>query len=184
MKTLSKVLMVIAGIFLIVTGLYCLFTPGLTYLMVGYAIGLSIVIDAFARFVFWWQAKKEGMADGWMLTSAILSSVLGFFILNDAILQLGIDVFIVYYIASWLIIQGIIMIIRACKLRNAHKEWDTQVLGTRWYLPLILGILIIAFGILSIFNPVIIAAAIGIFIGLGIISCGASLITFATTPSM
>ena len=183
MKTVAKVLSIILGILMIISGLYCLFTPGLTYLMVGYIVGLSMVFDAIGRFVYWCQAKKEGQADGWMLIGAILSAVFGFFVLNSAALQLGVDAFIAYYIAIWLVCYGIIVIIRAWKIRRVHKNWDTKMLGKHWYTPLCLGILLCVFGILSLLNPTIIASAIGIYIGLGIISAGANMITLAMTPS-
>ena len=96
MKSFAKVLSVIMGIFMIIAGLYCLFTPGAAYLNIGYVVGLSMVFDAVGRFVNWHQAKKDGAADGWMLVGAILSAVFGFFVLNSTILQLGIDAFIVY----------------------------------------------------------------------------------------
>ena len=183
MKTFVKVLSVIFGILLVACGIYCMFTPITTSLVMGCVIGLTMVIDSIGRFVNWGEAKKEGVADGWMLTGAILSALFGFFILNSAILQVGIDAFIIYYIAIWLVLNGIIGIVRAFKIRGLHKALDTKVLGTKWYLHLITGILVLIFGILCLFNPVIVASIIGIFIGLGIIFTGASLITLATTPS-
>ena len=182
MKTFGKVLSVILGILMIVGGLYCLFTPGLTYLSIGYVVGLSMVLDAIGRFVGWHKARKDGAADGWMLTNAILSAVFGFFILNSAALQLGVDVFIVYYIAVWMVCHGIVVIARAAQLCKIHKNWDTKKLGTHWYLPLTIGILMCVFGVLCMFKPIIMASTLGVFIGLGIISAGANLITLATTP--
>ena len=180
MKVFAKVLSVILGIFMVIGGIYCLFTPEKTYLMIGYAVGLSMVFDSIARFVIWWQLKKDGTADGWMLTTAILSAVFGFFILNSSILQLSIDAFIAYYIAIWLIIQGIIVIIRSWKVRKLHKNWNTKLVGTQWYVPLCLVILLCLFGVLCTLKPIIIASTIGIFIGLGMIFAGANLITLAT----
>ena len=82
--------------------------------------------------------------------------------------------------AAWLIISGIFFIVRTCKLRKIHNNWNTQVIGTRFWLPLCLGILTIVFGILCMFKPVIAVTVIGVFMGLGVISCGASMIAVAT----
>ena len=182
MKSFAKVLSVIMGIFMIIAGLYCLFTPGAAYLNIGYVVGLSMVFDAVGRFVNWHQAKKDGAADGWMLVGAILSAVFGFFVLNSTILQLGIDAFIVYYIAIWFVCHGLLVITRAWRIRRLHKNWDTKMLGTHWYIPLCIGILLCLFGVLSLFKPFLLASTIGVFIGLGIISAGANMITIATTP--
>ena len=151
--------------------------------MVGYAAGLSTALDAVGRFINWWQEKKEGRADGWMLTGAVLSAVFGFFVLNSTALQLGVDAFIAYYIAIWLLCHGILVIVRAWRIRRLHKNWDTKMLGTHWYVPLCIGILLCVFGILSMLKPLFIASVIGVFIGLGIISAGANMITLATTPA-
>ena len=182
MKKITRVLYFIFGIYMIIGGFYCLFKPGLTYLSIGYVIGISMILDAIVSFMVWWETRKTAEADGWMLASSILSAVFGFFVLNNTVLQLGLDAFIIYYIAVWFVIRGIFLISRAAKVRRLHKTWDTKTIGTHWYLPLILGILLILFGILSMFKPLVLASTIGVFIGLGIISFGADMITLATTP--
>ena len=182
MKKVAKVLSVIFGVLMMIAGVSCLFTPVSTSLMLGYVVGLSMVFDAIGRFINWWQEKKNGLADGWMLAGAILSAVFGFFILNSAALQLSVDLFIVYYTACWLLFHGIFAIARAWKIRRLHKNWNTKMLGAHWYIPLCIGIFACVFGILCLFKPVIMASVIGVFIGLGIISAGANMITLATTP--
>ncbi len=181
MKKFAKVLLVILGILLIGTGISCLFSPVSTSTYIGYIIGLSMVLDAIAYFVMWLQGRKDGSADGWTLAGAILSAVFGFFILNNTVIQAGLDLLIYIYAAIWLIGLGIVVISRAARLRRIHKNWDTKLLGAHWYLPLCLGILLCAFGILCLFKPLIPAAVIGVFIGIGIISAGANMITLATT---
>ena len=182
MSKVGKVLSVIFGVLMIAGGFYCLFTPAATYLAIGYVVGFSMVLDAVIGFITWHDEKKEGNADTWMLVSAIFSAVFGFFILNSEVLQLSVDVFIAYYIAVWLVIRGILVIIRAAKIHRLHKNWNTKKIGTHWYIPLIIGILMVIFGVLSLLNPIIIETTIGIFIGFGIIVSGANLITVATTP--
>ena len=167
---------------MIIGGVYCLFTPDITYMTIGYLFGLAMVFDAVGRFVMWSKAKKDGLADGFMLTGAVLSAIFGFFILNSTALQVGVDAFIIYYIAIWLVCYGALVIARAWKIRRLHKNWNTKMVGTHWYMPLCVGILLCVFGILSMIKPIVLASTIGIFIGLGIISAGAELITLATTP--
>ena len=45
-----KVLGFIFGILVIVCGICCLFSPAMASLNIGYAIGLSMIIDAIGRF--------------------------------------------------------------------------------------------------------------------------------------
>ncbi len=177
MKTFTKVLYVILGILIIASGLYCLFMPGLTYLTIGYLVGLSMVIDSIGRFVNWGQLKNNGQGDPWILVSAILSLVMGIIVLCSAGLQLGIDVFLVYYIAVWLAIKGIVIIVRAFKIHHGTLVIE----GASWGTYMLLGWLTLLFGVLCMFNPLLLASTIGMFMGLGIIVVGASMITLATT---
>ena len=180
MKKVAKVLTFILGIFVVIGGISCIFSPMQTFLTIGYIVGFSMILDAVACFVIWWQETKEGNADGWMLVGAILSAVFGFFVVKNEQLQLGLDFFIVYYIAAWMVCRGIVVIVRANKVRKLHKNWDTKKIGAHWYLPLIIGILMILFGVLSMINPQALASTLGVFIGLGVVCAGADLITFAT----
>ena len=184
MKTVGKVLVVIMGILMIIGGVYCMFTPTDTYLVTGWIVGFTMVFDAVGRFAFWIELKKQGGSDGWLLFGAIVSAVLGFFVLNSEILQLSIDAFLVYYIAIWLIVLGIVAIVRGHKIRKFHKEWDTKMIGKHWYTALILGILMIAFGVLCCFKPVVMTSTLGVIIGLGIVSTGCQMVTLATSPQM
>ena len=69
------------------------------------------------------------------------------------------------------------------KLRKIHKNFNTTIVGKHWFAQICLGILICAFGVLSLLNPIVLAATLGVFIGLGIISVGANMITLAATPA-
>ena len=180
MKTFAKVLYVIFGILIIIGGLYCLFTPGITYLTIGYLVGISMVVDAIGRFINWGQLKNVGQGDPWILVSAILSLVMGCIVLGSAGLQLGIDVFLVYYIAIWMAIKGIVIIVRAIKIHHGKLIFD----GASWATYMLLGWLTLLFGVLCMFNPILLASTIGIFMGLGIIAVGASMITLATTKEV
>ncbi len=182
MKKVAKVLYVILGILIVGAGISCMLSPIYTTSALGYIVGLSMILDAVGIFINWIVEKKDGNSDGWLLAGSILSAVFGFFILNSTALQLTIDVFIVYYSAAWLLILGITVIVRSLRLRRIHKNWNTKVIGIHWCLSLCTGILLGVFGILCMFKPLIMASVIGVFIGIGIISAGANMITFATTP--
>ena len=181
MKT-ARLLSLIFGLCMIVTGLYCVATPTQTFMMLGWLVGFSMLFDAIGRLVFWWEARKEGMADGLTLASAILSGVFAVLVLSSETLQIGIDLYIAYFIAIWLVANSIITIARAWKVRKFHKNWNTQLIGTHWYLPLAIGILQCLFGMLCVMNPQIVTATVGIFMGLGVVASGANIISVATTP--
>lgn len=138
-----------------------------------------MLMDAVSRIVTWFELKKEGKADGWMLADGIVSCVFSLILRGSTALQLMVDVAIAYVAAIWILTIGIIRIVHAFKLRKVHKELDTKLLCSSWGLNLCFGILQVLFGILSLMNPSVIMAAMGVFIGLGIIVSGANLVTEA-----
>ena len=178
-----KVCSVVLGILMIGAGIYCIFNPDITGLAIGYIIGVSMIVDAVGRIHAWFQLKKDGQADGWLLAGGILSAVFGIALIADVAAQLYMDMFIAYIAACWIMIQAIITIIRAFRARRFHKVLDTRYLGKHWWLGLITGILLVATSVLCFVHPGIVITSMGILIGLGVIVAGANLITLATTPS-
>lgn len=173
----TKILTILLGVLIVIGGLYCVFYPGLTYLGIGYVIGVAMLLDALGRFHAWWQFKQAGEADGWMLTGAILSAVFGIILIGNNAAQLSVDVFIAYMIGIWILTHAVITIIRAFRARKFHKKLNTIFVGKHWWLGLLIGSVMCVFAILSLMNPAIIMTAIGTFIGLGVIVAGANLIS-------
>ena len=182
MKVVGKILTFICGVYMIGAGCYCMFYPQYTYLAVGIIFGISMVLDAIATFALWWDTKDTPVGSIWTLIGSIISMVLGFYVINNTALQLGIDVFMIYYIAVWLIVRGISAIAVAHKIRKFHKTWNTTQLGVHWYLPLILGILMIVFGCISIAKPGVMATTVGLFMGMGIVAAGINMLDLVFTP--
>ena len=178
-----KICSVAIGILMVVTGLYCIFNPEITYLGIGYAIGISMMLDAIGRFYAWWQFQREGQADGWILVGGILSAVFGIVLITDAAAQLSVDVFIAYMAAVWILIHAVITVIRSLRTRKLHRTLETRFVGKHWWLGMFIGILMCIFAILSLMNPGVIMASIGIFIGLGVITAGVNMIMLASMPA-
>ncbi|MBR1842763.1 MAG: DUF308 domain-containing protein [Oscillospiraceae bacterium] len=175
----GKIITIILGIVMIATGIYCLFTPAMTYLSVGYVVGINMVLDAIGGIIAWSERKKSGSADGWELAGAIASLVFGIILLGSAAMQLVVDMVIVYIAAAWLVVIGAIRIVRSTKLRKFHKVLDTEILGKRWWAVMLTGILLVVCGVLSFANPTGLMIAIGVNFGINIIAAGVSLITTA-----
>ena len=175
----SRIITIILGVVMIVTGVYCLFTPAMTYLSVGYIVGFNMVLDAVGGIVTWSDRKNRGTADVWTLIGAILSLIFGVILLGSAAMQLIVDMMIVYIAAAWLTVIGVIRIIRAAKLRKIHKEFETHILGKRWWVIMLMGIALVACGVFSFAKPSGLMIAIGINFGVNIIAAGACLIATA-----
>ena len=178
-----KVGSAVLGTLMIAAGIYCILNPDITGLAIGYIIGVSMIVDAVGRIHAWFRLKNDGQADGWLLASGILSALFSIVLIVDVAAQLYVDMFIAYIAACWIMIQAIITIIRAFRVRKFHKMLDTQYLGRHWWIGLIVGILLFAVSVLCFVHPGIVITSMGILIGLGVIVAGTNLITLAATPS-
>ena len=188
MKKVTKILLIVLGCIHIATGIDCIFNPTVYYLRLGFSIGISMLLDAVGRFATYIDLRKHGEKDIWMLIGAVLSIIFGIFIITDTTAQYTVDLYIAYFTALWIMSIGFTVIFSSFKVHKLHKrviEAPIKIaknIGKRWWLLLILGILMVSFGILSILNPLVIMTSIGIFIGFGMISNGCDLIAVATTP--
>lgn len=183
--SIRKLCAIILGAFMIVSGSYCLFSPAGTGLDIGYIIGLSMIFDGIGRIVEWFSTRNTMQESGWALAASIISLILGIVLSISMLAQLAVDLFIAYTVASWLIALGIVRIVRSVRVRrirkNAVKSYDLKTeFGKNWWMYLLSGILIAVYGIVCAFFPIFSFAAIGIFIGIGIIMAGVNLIILSS----
>lgn len=175
----SNVIAIILGIIVVIGGIYCLMTPGITYLSLAWLLGLVMVVDGIANIVTWFQLRKDGYSNGWALAAAVVSVVLGVVVLCSFAVQMAVDLFIAYMLAAWLIVSGIARILFGWRMRTLHKKMDTQIIGKNWWAAFVLGILLVIVGVLSLVNPTALMLATGMMIGLAIIIAGVSVIALA-----
>ena len=187
-KRMRKILSVLFGIMIIVDGVICLALPGLTFLTLGYMIGMGMLLDGIGRIINWYQMDRGTEQSGWVLTSAIISLTLGIILMGSDAMQLTMDAFIVYMAIAWLITLGILRIAHALRIRKMRNDIrDFQVgtpFGRNWWIALILGILLIVCGIIGMFAPATIIETIGTLIGISIIISGANMIHFGISAWM
>ena len=187
-KRMRKILSVLFGIMIIVDGVICLVLPGLTFLTLGYMIGVGMLLDGIGRIINWYQMDRGTEQSGWVLVSAIISLTLGAILMGSDAMQLAMDAFIVYMAIAWLIALGILRITNALRIRKMRSnirdfQPDTPF-GRNWWIALIFGILLIVFGIIGMFTPATIIRTIGTLIGIAIIISGANLIHFGISAWM
>jgi len=185
---MRKALSVMFGVMMIIGGAVCMLTPGITFLTLGYVVGLSIIFDGVSRIINWFEVHKEAKISGWVLASAILSLIFGFMLVGSEVLQLAVDAFIVYMAIIWMIAIGVMRIVHAMrvkKVRNlARNVKEDTVIGKHWWVALIMGILMIVIGIVGLFMPGAVASTIGVLVGIGIILSSINIIQFGTSSWM
>lgn len=165
---------VIFGIVLVAGGIYCLLTPVETFEVIGWLIGLAMLVEGVSSALTWNERRKYGFADGWTLIGAIASIALGVVVLGSLALQFAIDTFLAYLVAAWLALGGIARIAAAIGLRKAYQEGS--MFGSNWPLLMLLGILVVIMGVVCFIHPMIAMAGVGMILGASIIITGCSII--------
>lgn len=173
-----KICSVVLSVIMIGLGIYCMLTPDVAYSTLAVIIGIGILIDAIGKIYNWWYfRKKNDVSDVWLLVGGILSVVVALFLLTDGIFQYALDLTIAYVTAAWILVAGIIWIMRSFKIRDIYKKID--IIGRRWWVALVFGIILAVVGVLSLINPTALILTIGFSMGLVILVGGCGLLTFA-----
>lgn len=163
MKTSSKIWLAIAGILLIVLGVYCISRPAATLFTTAWLIGVFTLVSGISKLVFTFRTQAFLPNSGSRALSAILEIIVGFIFLGNNIF-LAISLPVIF--AMWVTIEGVII---------AVNSFDYKRVGfSGWFVILLLGICGIVLGILGLRNPDVTATTLSTLIGLGVIAMGIS----------
>lgn len=157
------VISVILGILLIISGFSCMFTPFATFLSAGYFVGIMMFAFGIAGIVKAFQ-KRSTVFDTVM---SILAFIVGIISLVRPGSTLVFDIIILYMVAAWFLMRGIMAIVVAFQVKGVTSNW---------FLGLIIGILSIILGLYSFAHPAVTALTTGILIGFYFVETGIDLI--------
>ena len=160
-----NILIMILGILMVLCGGSCLFTPLRTFLASGYALMVLLLVYGVAGIVKAIASKEYGVNFAFSIISVIAGLVMVFL----PGLPLMADGMLIYIMAVWFILQGIMSIVLSVKLKGADG-------GKKWIWGLVLGILGIILGLYSLFHPILLALTTGILIGVYFIVSGINMI--------
>ncbi len=158
-----KVLTIIFGVLMTIAGVICLFRPDVTFLQTGYIIAIMLLVYGIIGIIAV-IARRVRPAFLWAAIPATIIGVVSLFFPSD---EMNIHAVLVYLLAAWFILQGIISIYMSIRTRRINRAW---VLG------LIVGIISIFLGIYTAVHPIVGALTIGILVGIYMIEAGIDLI--------
>ena len=165
--TVRKTLFVILGILMILAGITCFFTPIETSSVIPFIFGLAMVIDGIGRIIAWFSIREYAPQSGW--ASSMISLVFGLMLVTSPMLQLSVGVFVVLLTGWWILALGIIRIVHAFHLLKIKRESPDfafgEMVGSNWWVALILGLLLGVLGVIVILNPLLGLGVIGVVVG-------------------
>ena len=133
--------MALRGLFAVIFGLIALVAPGIALLAFIYVFAAYAIVDGGVAIITAIQERDLIYRWGWILFEGILSILVGIIAFANPGLT---ALVLLYFIAAWAIITGIMEIAAAFALRElASREWVLAVAG----------IVSVAFGVILFFFP-------------------------------
>ncbi len=160
------VLYVILGVIMVIGGFVCMASPVATLLYTGYYIGILMLVYGVLGIIR--CAKYKGDVLDWVMN--ILALIVGIFALIRPGSTLVFDALMIFALAAYLVIQGVVHIVLAFKSKKVNSKW---------FWMLLVGIVSLVMGIYLFINKDVAAATVGMLIGICFIEAGISTITMA-----
>ncbi len=114
----DKWMFLIEGVISLAFGLILFNTPGLTLLLVSFAIGFWFVFLGVSRIAMAIQLRKEIQGEGWLIAGGIFAVLFGLIIFARPALGVG---SLMYFIGFFALIIGILFVAISLKLKNSAK---------------------------------------------------------------
>lgn len=165
-----KIFTIILGVIMAICGVSCICTPIMTFLEAGYFLIILLLVYGIGAIVRAIMEKEYGMS----FFFGVLSIILGIVIMVVPGLKLMTDGMLIYIMAAWFLLQGVVGIIVSMKQKKAAE-------GKGWIWTLILGILGVILGLYSLVHPMLLAFTFGILVGMYFIESGISMIVLAVS---
>lgn len=164
-----QIFMIILGVIFILCGISCMFTPLITVMELGYFLILLLLIYGIARIVRSISDKDYGLD----FVFGILSVILSILIIAVPGLKAMTTGMLLYIMAGWFIVQGIVSIINAMNLKKNNGS-------SMWIWGLCSGVLCIVMGLYSAVHPIVLALTMGWMVGFYFIISGINMIALST----
>ena len=171
-----KVINGIVGVLSIFGAIYCLFFPGLSFINIGWVITTILGIFGICSIIFYLTKKKmyenlmiEGVHGAFGLVVGIAAAVVSMLAIFVPSIQAVLDLIILIIFAIWMILDGVSSIAESFAMKKASTSKS-------WILALVLGIIMLIFGIYGICHLIFVARFIGITMGIMLMSYGIKLI--------
>lgn len=161
-----RLLTIISGVLLVLAGVFCFANPGETFLSLAFILGFIMVINSIIQGIAYWWGRSGNQNDnnGWILTEAIITFILGLLVLSN---QIAADVAIPMVFGMWVMFSGILRVVTATTINRDNKR--SNFLWT-----LVTGLVCAVGGLYGFLNPIIAGLAIAVLLGIMFVLQGIS----------
>ena len=164
-----RILTIISGILMVLTGAFCLMNPGQTFLSLAFVVGLIMVLNGLIHALAYFIGRglhNRGDNNGWILTDALLTLLRGILILCN---QLVADTAIPLVFGMWMLVAGILRI-------EASTHIDKERKRSNFRTTMITGILTVLVGLFGFINPLVQWMTTAVLLGIFLVMQGVNVI--------
>ena len=164
-----RILTIISGILMVLPGAFCLMNPGQTFLSLAFVVGLIMVLNGLIHALAYFIGRglhNRGDNNGWILTDALLTLLLGILILCN---QLVADTAIPLVFGMWMLVAGILRI-------EASTHIDKERKRSNFRTTMITGILTVLVGLFGFINPLVQWMTTAVLLGIFLVMQGVNVI--------
>ena len=164
-----RILTIISGILMVLTGAFCLMNPGQTFLSLAFVVGLIMVLNGLIHALAYFIGRglhNRGDNNGWILTDALLTLLLGILILCN---QLVADTAIPLVFGMWMLVAGILRIEASTHIEKERKRSNFRT-------TMITGILTVLVGLFGFINPLVQWMTTAVLLGIFLVMQGVNVI--------
>ncbi len=164
-----RVLTIISGVLMALTGLFCFMNPGQTFLALAFIIGLVMMLNGaihMLAYVLGRGLNNRGDNNGWILVDAIITFLLGALILGN---QLVADTSIHVVFGMWLLVSGVLRLEAATRINFKIKK-------SNFVVTLLTGIVTTLLGLFGFVNPLVSVVGTIVLLGMFLVMQGINVI--------
>lgn len=152
-----RLLTIISGVMLVITGLFCFANAGETFLALAFILGLVMILSSIIQIIsYWWGRVDRNDNNTWIFAEAVITLIMGVLIQTSLIAA---DAAIPMVFGMWVMFSGVLRFVTAT-LINPSKKTSNFV----WTMTI--GILGIICGIYAFVNPMIVNLPIAVLLGI------------------
>lgn len=122
------VISIILGVLLIIGGVSCMLTPFATYLSTGVFIGAFMLVYGIAGLIRGFQKKAHALE----IVVSVLAIIVGVISFIRPGTALVFDGVMLYVIAAWFVIQGVVSIVIAFQMKSVSSGWSGASSWASW----------------------------------------------------
>ena len=150
-----RLLTIITGVLLVLTGIWCIANQGVTFAALAFVLGTMMVIKGVVGMLSFFNMKKGWEGMGWNLSESMFATVLGCVVLSN---QLATDLMISMFFGMWVLAAGCNRLVAGIVFKRFNNPAWSWTLG--------LGALSVVVGVYTFLNPILAGLVVGLIVGI------------------